>query len=451
MKTNKKNLYIALLLMGSFLLQPACNPKKEQSKQQTNHKAEVPKLLTKHQAIGTPEEHQKTLDAFNSLTTAIKKDQNNMEARLKLARIFMQEARLTGEHGYYYPAALQVIDEVLNSPAKTKDDRFVALLFKGSVLLSLHKFEDAMKVGKEALNINNHNALIYGVLIDANVEMGNYKEAIKMADKMNSIRPDLRSYARVSYLREIHGNVEGAIEAMKLAVSAGYPGLEETAWCRLTLGNIYETYGDLDSAAAQYQTALDERPDYPFAIAAQAGIAMKKGDYKEAEVLLKNACEIIPEVSFYERLATLYQETDRPNEAQQIVEEVFDMLADDEAHGHIMNMEQAQMHIDFTQDYDKALEYVMKEYATRPDNIDVNKMLAIIYLKKDNIEAAEKHLQKAMITKSLNPELLCVAGLIKIKMGHEKEGKALLTRSLKANPYQSHSLSDAANEYLTGV
>jgi len=56
-----------------------------------------------------------------------------------------------------------------------------------------------------------------------------------------------------------------------------------------------------------------------------------------------------------------------------------------------------------------------------------------------------------MTTHSLNPELLCVAGLIKIKTGKEKEGKALLTRSLKANPYQSHSLGNEANAYLTDV
>ena len=51
-----------------------------------------------------------------------------------------------------------------------------------------------------------------------------------MADKMVSIRPDLRSYSRISYLREIHGDMPGAIEAMKMAIQAGYPGYEDRAW-----------------------------------------------------------------------------------------------------------------------------------------------------------------------------------------------------------------------------
>jgi tetratricopeptide (TPR) repeat protein len=207
----------------------------------------------------------------------------------------------------------------------------------------------------------------------------------------------------------------------------------------------------LENAEKQYQTTLEERPNYPFAIAALAGIAMKKGEYQEAEELLKKACAIIPEVSFYEKLAGLYQKTDRTAEAQQTVEEIFTMLADDEKSGHMMGMAYTQMHLDFTKDYDKALEYALKEYEARPDNIDVNKLLATIYLKKENIEEAEKHLQKAMRTHSLNPELLCVAGLIKIKSGHEKEGKALLTRAMKSNPYQSNSFSEEAKVFLASI
>lgn len=95
------------------------------------------------------------------------------------------------------------------------------------------------------------------MLVDANVELGNYARSVEMADKMVSIRPDIRSYSRISYLREIHGQVPGAIEAMKLAVSAGYPGMEQTEWARLTLGRLYQRYGMPDSAMYQFQMALN--------------------------------------------------------------------------------------------------------------------------------------------------------------------------------------------------
>src|SRR6185295_1404171 len=98
--------------------------------------------------------------------------------------------------------------------------------------------------------------------IDANVELGHYDEAVKNSDKMVSTRPDIRSYSRISYLREIYGDYPGAIEAMKLAVQAGYPGDESTEWARVHLGQLYENTGDLQNAEMQYQLALQERTGY---------------------------------------------------------------------------------------------------------------------------------------------------------------------------------------------
>ncbi len=61
--------------------------------------------------------------------------------------------------------------------------------------------------------------------IDYYVNPCSYDEAVKMADKMVSIRPDLRSYARVSYLREIHGDVGGTPRAMTQPCADGARGV----------------------------------------------------------------------------------------------------------------------------------------------------------------------------------------------------------------------------------
>jgi len=140
-------------------------------------------------------------------------------------------------------------------------------LDKASVLLSLHRFAEAKTLGEKALQLNPHSADIYGVLVDANVELGQYQQAITYADKMVSIRPDLRSYSRISYLREIHGMVDESIAAMKMAVAAGYPGMEQTEWARLTLGHLYDRYGMPDSALLQYAIALGSRTNFPVALA----------------------------------------------------------------------------------------------------------------------------------------------------------------------------------------
>lgn len=411
-------------------------------------RVEIPALLDRSEAIQYGKEWENVQNAYASARAVLAKKPNQLEAYLKIATVFIHEARVTGEHGHYYPGALKVLNHVCNQESETTDVRFRALSMKAAVLLSQHEFEEALTIGKEAVDINPYNAQIVGVLVDAYVELGQYDEAVKMADQMISIRPDLRSYARVSYLRQIHGDVKGSIEAMKMAVTAGFPGTEELAWTRYTLGQLYETYGDLDNAKMQYQMAMKERLDYPFAIAALAEIERKKGDYKAAEKLLKQACDIIPEVGFYEQLAGLYQETGKEEASQKLLAEIYEMLQDDVNSGHNMSMEYAALYLDMTNDIDKSVKILEAEYQKRPNNIDVNQLLATAYYHKGDLEKAVKHNQKANITNSKDPKLLCLNGLLASKQGEAKKGKEFIKTSFDANPYQSHSLVLDAKKVL---
>ena len=370
---------------------------------------EIPELLKRPEALQNTAEWDNTQSGYMQMSSALRlEDPKGIEPRITIAKIFINEARVTGEHGHYYPAALKMLDEALelnHAGPRDANLEFDALATKAGVQLSQHDFQNALTTAKAAVSINPYNAQVYGAVVDANVELGNYEEAIAAADKMNEIRPDLRSYSRVSYLREIHGDVDGAIEAMKRAVNAGAPGYESTAWARLTLGELYRRYGQPEQAAAQYATILQERPNYPFAIAAQAELAMDREDYEEAERLLNEAKAIIPEVGYYVDLAELYKLQGRDEEAAAIEKEIIVMLQDDVDSGHNMDMEYAALYRDQYADYDKALEYMLNEYRVRPDNIDVNRMLASIYVKRDDMDKAREHLEKARATESKHPEL----------------------------------------------
>lgn len=400
-----------------------------------------PELLNRSEVIRNGKEWDLVQNQYSDALNALRKNPRDDEAALKMVEVFINEARVTGEHGHYYPAALKLTDEILNSKPDSEDIRFQALSMAAAVLLSQHEFKEALIAAKEGAQLYTYNAGIHGSLTDAHVELGNYQAAVAAADRMMSIRPDLRSYSRISYLREIHGDTDGAIEAMRLAVSAGYPGYEQTAWARLTLGNLLEGIGDLEQAEIQYKLILQNRPNYAFAIAALAGIAEKRGELEKAETLLKEACGIIPEVGFYVQLAALYQSTDRVAESQKLTEEIWEMLQDDVDSGHNMNMEYTQIYLDLVGDYDKALEYALKEYKKRPDNIDVNRLAAIAYYKKGAYQKAQTHIEKASITNSKNPELLLVKGLTAEKLGDKKAGKETIKMAMDTNPYLSSCLT----------
>ncbi len=373
---------------------------------------ETAELIQRGEAIQLGKEWDEVQNSYSKFTKAISANSHDNQSKIQLAQLYIKEARVTGEHGHYYPGALAILENALADTKLTDDLKFLALTTKAGVELSLHEFTAALKTGNAAALLNPNNAQIHGVLVDANVELGNYDKAVKLSDKMISIKPDIRSYSRVSYLREIYGDVEGSIEAMTLAVKSGYPGYEETAWAMLTLGDIYKEYGQLDNAMQVYNEILGMRPDYPFAVGAIGDVQILQGKEKEGEATLKEAMAIIPEVGFYISLAELYKKQGRTDEMTVLIDEIMVMLKEDTDSGHNMNLEYASLYLDVLEDIEKAEKYANLEYNKRPLNIDVNKMMAKVAVQKKEDLVAQKYLAVATSTNSKNPDLLKIQSAI---------------------------------------
>ena len=387
--------------------------------------------------------------AIEGLLAAIEQNPKDYKSMLSLSQAYIQEGRITGEHGYYDKAAIELLDIILQHEPRNFD----AICSKATVLLSQHHFTEGLELAKTALPINPDNAFIYGILCDANLELGNYKEAMQMGDKMVSVRPDIRSYARISYLREVHGDYTGAIEAMKLAADAGYPGLEETEWTRCILGHLYENTFSLDTAEYEYQIALRNRPDYAFAYAGLGRIAKSKGNYKEAIAFFEKAKLNMLDYSFADELTDLYRLDNQTAKAEKNAQEVIEMLGpnigneSETSHGHYADKELAYAYLKI-KDNAKALEHATIEYQRRPNNIDVAECMAWVEYKNDNYKEANKLIDVALKTKSKNPILLCRAGLIKIKANQVDSGKALIKKALETNPFLDIELRKEASVYL---
>lgn len=396
-------IFISFFCSFSLLLFYSCNNNITTKTDSANN--DIPALLDRNEKIRYGKEWDDVSNNYQTLKLAIQKNEADHEAKIKMANLFIREARVTGEHGHYYPAALAMTDRIINSTTKVNNMEFLALVTKAGVQLSLHEFKAALETGQKAIQLNNKNAQIYGVLTDCYVELGQYDKAVEMADIMISIKPDLRSYARISYLREIHGQIPEAIEAMKMAVEAGVPGYEDTSWAMLTLGELYERYGESNKAKLLYEEILAERPDYPFAVGALGAIHLKNKDIKKAEETTLKAIDIIPEVGFYTQLAEIYKIQGRKEEMTKVMEEVFVMLKDDEDSGHNMNLEYAHIYLDLLEKPEQALTYAQKEFDKRPENIDVNRMLARIFKAKSDQTMAQKYAMAASVTNSKHPDL----------------------------------------------
>ena len=103
--------------------------------------------------------------------------------------------------GTLYGQAEMAFNEALKRDSQNVD----ALVGQGILALARHDFEGALRWAEQARALNPDRAQILGVIVDAQVELGRYEEAMASAQAMDSLRPGLTSYSRISYLRELHG------------------------------------------------------------------------------------------------------------------------------------------------------------------------------------------------------------------------------------------------------
>ena len=148
----------------------------------------------------------------------------------------------------------------------------------GGLALARHEFDVAERLGRRLVTQAPERAGGYAALTDALVELGRYDEAVAAAQRLVDLRPNQAAYARISYLRELHGDLDGAIEAMTWAVQAGAPTREMSAWCAVQLGNLHFTRGDLPAAEAADRDALQRLDGYIYAEGGLARIRAARGD-----------------------------------------------------------------------------------------------------------------------------------------------------------------------------
>jgi tetratricopeptide (TPR) repeat protein len=413
----------------------------------------IPALLENPLTTGSDAEWEELLTNYDKAVAALKANPDDLDAHITLAQIFITEARLTGNGAYYNDAAMQMLNNVLSSDKKDKEMEFLALTLQSGVLLSMHQFQDALTAANKAFAISQHNAQLLGALVDAHVELGNYTEAVKYCDMMIQLRPDIRSYSRVSYLRQIHGDNTGAIEAMKMAVESGLPGAESTEWARVVLGDLLLQTGDLKNAEICFTTADGLRNNYAYSKAGLGRLEKMKGNYDAAIQYTEQAITILSDVSFVNQLGDIYALKGNQEKAAEIRNEVLSILKDDEkannkkdaAIQHNGSRELAMAYLQAGK-LDDAYQLAKKDVNTRPNNIDANELAAwTAYMTKD-YAAAKKYADKMMQTNTQMPSALYKAGAIYRESGDAAKAETLMASAITMQKTIATQISTIVSE-----
>jgi len=210
--------------------------------------------------------------AIEQLQQRLREVPGDWNAANGLGLAYVQQARITADPSYY-PKAEAVLESSLRIHPNDNPGAYVGL---ASLAAARHDFAGALRDGERAKRLDPYDGAVYGVIGDALVELGHYRAAAGAFQRMVDTSPGLSSYARVSYLRELHGDVEGAVIAMQAAREvAGTP--QDTAWAAYQLGELAWNAGDVTEAADRYREATELDPSWVPPVAGLAKVAWARG------------------------------------------------------------------------------------------------------------------------------------------------------------------------------
>ena len=246
-------------------------------------------------------------------TSGLQQRIDDMEARLRaqpddtgaavlLADALLRQARATTDSR---PAGRA--SEVLSAVLKEHPGQYDALRMLGAIYLSQHRFRDALEVAHRSRDQRPEDAWNYGVMGDAQIELGEYVDAFGAFDRMMALRPNAAAYARVAYARELQGDVEGALAAMQRAAKATAPNDPEAqAWYAAQTGELYLKLHKLDDADREFRRAVFVFPNYPLAMIGQGKVQAARGDREGALATYLEQLKRTPTLDLAARIGDLY-------------------------------------------------------------------------------------------------------------------------------------------------
>ena len=200
------------------------------------------------------------------------------DAVVRLAEALVRLQRVNSD-----PAAVLKAEQRIRAFLAVQPDHYEAQRVLGTVLLSQHRFRDAIREAQKARAVDPMDWWNYGVIGDAHLELGEYDEAFAAFDRMGSLRPSPPAYARVAYALELKGDTSGALESMKMAAdgTSGHDP-EGQAWHYAQLGNLLLQRGRIGDARREFERAAFTFPNHPYAMSGLARVKTAEGDYAGA-------------------------------------------------------------------------------------------------------------------------------------------------------------------------
>jgi tetratricopeptide (TPR) repeat protein len=393
-------------------------------------------------------------DRPNSITTSDRQLQvaqklvrylpNEPDSYNRLAVAYLQKGRETGDFSYTLKA-----ETAIDRSLQLDSDRVEALKLRAMLLLTYHRFQAALDLTQQLQQRDPQDARIYGMMTDALVELGDYKAAKASIQTLLDLHPSAPGYARLSYLRALHGDTTGAIAAMQKAIQSAHPqDREGLAWYRVHLGNELLNAGRRVDATREFERALEIFPEYYLALAARAKAFLAAGDTDSAVEYYRRALAQMPLPEIAIALGNLFTYLGDRTAAErqyQLVDflEQTGGVAFRQAYAHQL----AIFWADRGTRLDEALALIQQERLTRSDIYTLD-ALAWCLFKLNRLPEAKQAIARAMRLKTRDARIYYHAGVIYRSCGDEATAREYLQQALAIDPVFDPLQAETARETL---
>ena len=363
----------------------------------------------------------------------IDKNPKNYEAYNALALALARRARETSDPSFYTQGEAALQKSFAISP-----DNFDGKRIQVWLLLGKHEFVAALEEAKKLNKRMPDDVMVYGFLTDANVELGNYADAEDAANWMLKLRAGNQAgVTRAAYLRELYGDIDGALELMNMAYQSNPPSqVEDGAWLLTQIAHLHLATGNIDQAEKELQQALAMFPGYHYALSNLAKVRIQQKRYPEAVALLQQRYNAAPHAENLYELAVAMQLAGRKDDAQKAFAEFEQKSLKETNIGDNSNHELILYYADYANSAEKALAVAKREIARRHDVHTLDCYAWALY-KGGQYSEARKQIETALAVGVRDASIFRHAGEIALATGDKAAGEHYLQQAVQLNTWGS--------------
>ncbi|NLU74147.1 tetratricopeptide repeat protein [Streptomyces sp. HNM0575] len=216
-------------------------------------------------------------DPLRAARRAVDKAPQDPVVWSELGQALIERARTTLDSG-----RLDAAGKALRRSLDLKrTGNYAATTGMGQLADARHEFGTGRKWGLRSTRMAPDRAAGYGVLADAEIQLGHYRAARTAVQRMLDLKPTAAAYSRAAYDLETHGRNRDAAVALRRAVEAAQTP-DETAFAESRMGELAWSRGELKSAGRHFERALDAVHGHPYSLAGRARLQAARGHRAQA-------------------------------------------------------------------------------------------------------------------------------------------------------------------------